>query len=72
MYEDKIKNLTMTPADWTELSKAVDPYAYRIAVCEYQAREREKLPRCNSIFGVCRYNDHGICGCKNACDFKIR
>lgn len=68
----KIADLSMTPADWTTLSKAIDPYAYRIAVCEYQAREREKLPRCKSLFGVCRYNDHGRCGYKDACNSKIR
>lgn len=66
----KIVNLNMTPSDWGMLNKLVESHAYRTIVCKYQARERELLPHCDGVFGICRYNDHGICGYKNACKLK--
>lgn len=66
----KIANLDMAPNDWNMLDKLVAPHAYRTIVCEYQARERDLLPHCRSVFGLCRYNDYGTCGCKDACKLK--
>lgn len=67
----KIRTLTMTPADWSELDKRVWADDYRRIVNDYQKREKALRPTCNSAFGLCRYYDHGICGCKDSCGFKM-
>lgn len=68
----KIDNLSMTPVDWTALDKLVESEEYCKIVNGYQARERARLPRCTSAFGLCTCYDHGVCCCKDSCNFKIR
>ena len=68
---DKYFSLRMEPKDWSDLNHILDNENYRLVVLEYQANEYEALPRCNTIFGLCRCYDHGRCTCKDFCRNKI-
>ena len=78
----KLKDLTMTPADWKWLDEYMNgpkdklhswTPEYHDIVMSYQARERNKRPSCKSVFGLCRYCDHGFkCGYKGFCSNQGR
>ena len=72
MLNKKINTLTMTPADWTKLSHLVDAELYRQIVNNYQKREDEQRPKCNTIFGICRYFSFGRCTCSVHCSKQLR
>lgn len=66
--DEKLKNLAMTPEDWSILDKSVPKDEYRQIVNEYQLREEARLPFCKAIFGACIYftkkrrcNSHDFC-----------
>ena len=68
---DKYFSLRMEPSDWSDLNRVLGDENYRLVVLEYQANEYEALPRCNTIFGLCNYYDHGRCSCKDNCRNKV-
>ena len=72
MYEKELKNLTMTPEKWIQLDRLLSNEEYRAIVMDYQKREWNNLPRCNSLFGVCRYYCQGRCGNKARCRNKVK
>ncbi len=65
----KMKDLTMTPSDWSWLSKYLiekgSAHVYSELVNAYQERERGNLPICDTDFGLCRY-----CGYEFKCWYK--
>lgn len=63
----KIASLMMEPEDWKELHDACTSDMYALMVNEYQRREAAVRPKCPTIFGLCRYYDHGKCGAKKKC-----
>lgn len=69
-YVKNIKNLTMTPNMWYGLSLEVSPDEYHTIVMDYQKREFNRLPNCNSIFGLCRNFACGKCTAKKSCKNK--
>lgn len=71
-FEKNIKNLTMTPEMWGELNKCLSAEEYRKIVNDYQHREWERLPSCNSIFGLCRNFSCGKCTKNGKCSSKIK
>ena len=66
----RYESLAMTPADWAELNRRLDENEYRKMVLAYQKRERERMPKCGTLFGLCRYYDHGLCGNYMYCPCK--
>lgn len=68
----KMKDLTMTPSDWSWLSKYLietgSAHVYGELVNAYQEREAGRLPICDTDFGLCRYCGYGFkCGYKGFC-----
>ena len=65
----KMKDLTMTPSDWSWLDNYLkekgSAHVYGELVNAYQERERGNLPRCDTDFGLCRY-----CGFEFKCGYK--
>ena len=55
----KLKNLTMTPSDWSWLDNYLketgNPTMYGEFVNAYQEREAGKLPKCDTEWGLCSY-----------------
>ena len=70
MYEKEIEKLEMTPEKWYELNSILSDSEYSRIVMDYQEREFRNLPKCNSIFGVCRYFTSGRCNYKGKCRHK--
>lgn len=76
----KLKDLTMTPADWKWLDEYMNgpkdklrswTPEYHDIVMAYQERERGKLPICDTDFGLCRYCGYGFkCGYKGFCSHQ--
>jgi len=60
----KLKDLTMTPADWSWLDNYLKEtghaHVYAATVNAYQAREAGKLPKCGTEWGLCRYCAVGL------------
>ena len=71
-FDENIKNLTMTPDMWYELSNRVSSDEYRKIVMEYQEREFNRLPTCNTIFGLCRNFAGGKCTAKKSCKNMVK
>lgn len=71
----KMKDLTMTPSDWSWLDNYLketgSAHVYGELVNAYQERERGNLPICNTDFGLCRYCGYGFkCGYKGFCSHQ--
>ena len=76
----KMKDLTMTPSDWSWLSKYLietgSAHVYSELVNAYQEREAGRLPicviGCNHDFGLCRYcrGFRFECGYKGFCSHQ--
>ena len=45
---------------------------YRKIVMDYQKREFDRLPTCNTIFGLCRNFACGKCTAKKSCKNKVK
>lgn len=71
--KDKFVELSMKPKDWTLMWGALNGNEnnYRQVVLDYQARQWEALPRCNTWFGCCICYDHGRCTSKEFCRSKV-
>ena len=67
---EKLETLFMTPPDWTILNQSVTPDEYREIVMRYQEKEFSRLPRCESLFGLCRHYTCGHCTEEGYCRFK--
>lgn len=65
----KLKDLTMTPSDWSWLSKYLietgSAHVYGEFVDVYKAREAGRLPLCGADHGGCRF-----CGLELKCGYK--
>ena len=72
MFEYELKTLTMKPYIWGQLNSSLSPEEYHSIVMDYQRREYDNLPKCNSVFGVCRYYSFGKCGLKDYCKNQIK
>ena len=69
-FTHEIETSTMTPEKWAMLNRAITPEEYRVMVIDYQRREFERLPKCKTLFGVCRYWASGRCTNKERCASK--
>ena len=70
MFDEELKSLTMTPDMWKKLDSVLAEDEYRKVVLDYQHREFERLPKCKTLFGVCRYWSAGRCTKKAYCHSK--
>lgn len=71
----KMKDLTMTPSDWSWLSQYLiekgSAHVYGELVAAYQEREAGRLPMCDTDFGLCRFCGHEFkCGYKGFCSHQ--
>ena len=66
----EIETLTMTPEKWAMLNSAITLDEYRAIVNDYQRREFELLPKCKTLFGLCKYWASGRCTNKKHCTSK--
>lgn len=73
-YAKNLADLTMTPAMWKELDAELNGSGnewskeYHDLVMDYQRREEERRPTCNTDFGTCRYCGKGFkCGYSGSC-----
>lgn len=67
---ERLAALTMQPSDWKMLDTILDSDEYRAIVLEYQEKERQRLPSCKSLFGICHNFAGGKCTSRNFCSFK--
>ena len=77
--QHKLDTLTMEPSDWRKLEAEMNnpnhdskfhewTPEYRKIVLDYQRREEEARPTCDTLFGTCRYCGFGFkCGYKGHC-----
>ena len=69
----KFKELKMESSDWSKLSNTVNSDEYRSLVNDYQKRENETRPVCDTLFGTCRYCGYDFkCGYKGYCNHKMK
>ena len=73
-YAKNLADLTMTPAMWKELDAELNgsdnewSKEYHDLVMDYQRREEERRPTCNTDFGTCRYCGKDFkCGYSGSC-----
>lgn len=69
---EKLERFLMTPDDWAVLNQAVASEEYAVIVKKYQKREFERLPRCNTVLGLCRNYCCGHCTSKKPCRYKTK
>ena len=68
---EKLKRMLMEPQDWAGLALRVAPAEYRRLVLDYQKRGEGRLPRCGSVFKVCRRcTPESRCASRGFCKLK--